>query len=81
MRWYIEATESLMHTDEPESVIQEAVTPPPATALLEDLNHMVFKLRAFMETSDGDYALGVETGLQRAAEMLENVIRRHATGE
>lgn len=49
--------------------------------LLSELAEVVFKLRAFMESSDGDYALGVEMGLQRAADMIENVIRRHSQGD
>jgi hypothetical protein len=27
--------------------------------------------------SEGDYALGIETGMQRVAEMLESIIRRY----
>ena len=37
----------------------------------------MFKLRAFLESSGGDYALGVEAGMQRAADMVENALRRH----
>lgn len=45
--------------------------------VLSDLRDVVFKLRAFMEAEGGDYALGVETGMQRAADMIERVIRTY----
>jgi hypothetical protein len=45
--------------------------------ILEQLNDIVFKLRAFTESVDGDYALGIETGMQRAADMIENIINQH----
>lgn len=51
-----------------------------ATTLVAELADVVFKLRAFMESSDGDFALGIETGMQRAADMIENVLRRHGQG-
>jgi hypothetical protein len=50
-------------------------------SLLEDFGAVIFKLRAFMESSGGEYALGVETGMQRAADMIENVLKRHGQGE
>jgi len=34
-----------------------------------------------MEDSAGDYALGVESGMQRAADMIENLIKRHTKGD
>ncbi len=49
--------------------------------LLADLRDVVFRMRAFCEAEGGDFGLGVETGLQRAADMIENVIRRHTQGE
>lgn len=45
--------------------------------LRRDLHDLVDRLRSIMESSGGDYSLGYETGLQRAAEMIENVLRRH----
>lgn len=76
MRSYIMATEKLTLEDD-QTVIEAAPVPLPDTALLEDLEHIIFKLRAFMESSHGDFALGVEAGMQRAAEMIENVLKRH----
>lgn len=81
MRDFIMATESL---DEPETipVESEPVTESVSDVmLLQELADIVFKLRAFMENDSGDYALGVETGMQRAADMIENVILRHTTGD
>ena len=45
--------------------------------IFEDLKNVTHTLRAFMESSGGDYALGVEDGMQRAAEMIENILKRH----
>ncbi len=50
----------------------------PSPALLSDLRDIAFKLRAFTETaSGGDFALGVEDGMLRAADMVERAIREH----
>jgi tRNA1(Val) A37 N6-methylase TrmN6 len=45
--------------------------------IMGDLQEVVDRLRAFMESSGGDYALGVEDGMQRAAEMIEILLKRH----
>lgn len=45
---------------------------------VNEMRDVVFKLKSFMESSGGDYALGVEHGMQRAAEMIENIIRRYS---
>lgn len=69
--------------DEPEAeaeIATEAAADPLMPIILEDLQNLVFKLRAFTEADGGDFAFGVETGMERAAAMIENVIRRH-TGE
>ena len=52
-----------------------------AAAILAELRDCAFRMRAFCEASGGDFALGVETGMQRCAEMVENLIRRHTGGE
>jgi hypothetical protein len=38
---------------------------------------VVFKLRSFTESQDGEVGFGIELGMQRAADMIENVIARH----
>jgi len=75
MRSFIMAAEPL-NRPEPELLV-ESDEPAPQTSLLVELEDIVFRLRAFMESSNGDYALGVEMGMQRAADMIENVIKRH----
>jgi len=46
--------------------------------MVNECKNIVFKLRAFMEdASGGDYALGIEIGMQRAADMIENLIKRY----
>jgi hypothetical protein len=52
-----------------------------APVLLSDLRDVVFRLRAFTESSeDGDVALGIEIGMQRAADMIERVLRSYEDG-
>lgn len=76
-------TESLIEAEYGQSsgsqeLIVERVAPQPSDAhLLEDLANVVFKLRAFMESSEGDVGLGIEMGMQRAADMIENIINRY----
>lgn len=84
MREYIMASENLNYPEpdvdvEPEPLVETAVCSD--TALIEDLEQVIFKLRAFMETSAGDFALGMESGMQRAADIIERTIRRHQHGE
>lgn len=82
MREYIMATEYLM---QPECVDQEilsdimesSVVPQANTCLLEDLQDVVFRLRAFTESANDEMALGIELGMQRAADMIEHVIFNH----
>jgi hypothetical protein len=62
-----------VETEQAPSPSEDTITP----AVLRDLDEVVFKLRAFMETAGGDYALGVETGMQSAADMIERVIRTY----
>lgn len=59
--------------------VVETVSAPPA--ILSELRDITARLREFCETEAGDYALGVETGMQRAADMIENLIHRHTEGD
>jgi len=80
MRDFIMASERLNAEHEPDAeVIVETSLPP--ESLLEDLNDIVFKLRAFTESREGELGLGVELGMQRAADMIENAIKRHHHGD
>ena len=78
MREFIVATEHLIEQDDVETPTPLAEAIQPDVSLIEDLERIVFKLRAFMESEGGDLALGVEMGMQRAADMIERVIKRHA---
>lgn len=64
-----------------EDFVPVVEVPTPEHPMLEDCRTIVFKLRAFMESAGGDYALGVETGMQQAADMLDSVIKRYSEGD
>ena len=88
MKDSIRLTEELLQfyarVTRPESFVVEEVAEPVAPVehpVLSECRDLVFKLRSCMEDSAGDYALGVETGMQRAADMIENLIRRHEKGD
>lgn len=84
MRNFIVLAESLdessfaITAEEPAQVepVVEEVTP----IILHDLEELATRMRGFMETESGDYALGMEMGMQRAAEMIENLVRRYKEG-
>jgi hypothetical protein len=82
MRDFIMASERLNpeHEQYDEPALMET-RPPPESSLLEDLNDIVFKLRAFTESREGELGLGVELGMQRAADMIESAIKRHHHGD
>jgi hypothetical protein len=80
MREFITVTEMLSNHQPEEPVVlaeTEVSHPIPDVALREDLDRIIFKLRAFMEDCGGEYAQGVEWGMQRAADMIENALNRH----
>jgi hypothetical protein len=88
MKDFISLTEELLacyaSVTRPETVIVEHIVEsevPVEHPLLSECRDLAFKLRSTMEDSAGDYALGVETGMQRAADMIENLIRRHEKGD
>lgn len=69
-----------------EEVTEEApqggiAEPPAAHPIIADLREAVSRLRSAMESVDNqDFALGVETGMQRAADIIERIVDRHANG-
>lgn len=73
-------TEGLLQTehDHSEIAIEKATyqTPQYDVRLREEISDVVFKLRAFMESSEGELGLGIEMGMQRAADMIETVLDR-----
>jgi hypothetical protein len=44
--------------------------------LLDGLRDTIFKLRSYQDPDIGEYSAGVEAGMSRAADMLENLINR-----
>lgn len=65
--------ESETPSSEPEQVVEESVD------VSERLTDLIFKMRAYSEplteSAHGGYCMGVEAGLEMAAEMLENLLR------
>jgi hypothetical protein len=77
MRDFMVITENLIGPDiEQPAIIAETRVVLHGT-ILEDLQDAVFKMRAFTESREGDLGLGIELGMQRAADMIDNVINRH----
>ncbi|RYD78923.1 MAG: hypothetical protein EOP84_13680 [Verrucomicrobiaceae bacterium] len=74
---YIAAPEEVEVEVAPEIVAEVA----PSALILHDLDILVTRMRTFMESESGEYGLGVETGMQQAADMIENLIRRYNTGD
>lgn len=84
MRTFIFLAEALDEAveEEEDTISEEVIVEESQTVLiLGDLADLSQRLRAFMESEGGDYALGVETGMQRAADMIENLIRRYNKGD
>ena len=81
MRNFIEAADgyvSVLNEAINESVEPEVIVPVPSVhPVIADLHNLTFKLRAFMESREGDFGLGVEIGMQRAADMIDNLLHRH----
>lgn len=85
MRTFIYLAESLVDSqyedDEVITTESEVVEESETVLILSDLSDLSQRMRAFMEAESGDYGLGVEMGMQRAAEMIENLIRRYNKGD
>ncbi len=60
----------------PEAIIEETKEPLLNEVIRKELEDLMFKMRAFSENSGGDFAMGVETGMQRSADMIANLIER-----
>jgi len=55
----------------------EPVLPPIINAELDEkLTNLIFKLRSYQDPEIGEYSAGVEAGMNRAADMLQNLINR-----
>lgn len=82
MRGYMRLAESLVlaELDEPapEPAAMPESAPDRAEAILAELREIVSKLRSHTEHgANADEAVGVEIGMQRAADMIERVIGTH----
>jgi len=62
---------------EQEMLTEDCVVSNVRHPVMDELNDICDRLRAYMESAGGEYALGVETGMARAADMIENLMKRH----
>ena len=73
MRRHLNIIESF--EDHSEEIVDVVPVKSDHSALWSDLTELSARLREYMSPDSND--IGVETGMQRAAEMLDNVLRRH----
>ncbi len=68
--------------DEPKPVLTEAdvLREDHRSILKESLQETIFKLRSYADTTGGDYSLGFESGLEMAAEIIENILNKIEDG-
>lgn len=59
-----------------EVIITEDAQVQPHNPLEDEFNRLIFKLRAYQDPDSGDYSAGVEAGMSRAADMIENMLNR-----
>lgn len=83
IRSYIEVvTEMLLKEAAQPTILTEDIAEPVPAAptvdelLEEELNKLIFKLRSYQDPDVGEYAAGMEAGMNRAADMLQNLINR-----
>lgn len=84
MRGFIRLVDDGASCDNQEMVSSDTIVVdfnPKTHQIIVDLENAVFRMRSFCETSEGDYALGVEMGMQMCADMIDNIIKRYNEGE
>ena len=59
-----------------EVIITEDAQVQPQPELEEKIEHLIFKLRSYQDPDSGEYSAGVEAGMSRAADMIENMLNR-----
>lgn len=74
MRRHLNIIESFSHEPEDDIATVDAI-PAASSELQSELVLLSARLREYMSQETGD--IGIETGMQRAADMLDNVLRRH----
>lgn len=57
-------------------MITEASVPVLDSEVDEQIRSLIFKLRSYRDPEPGEFADGVESGMSRAAEMIENLLER-----
>jgi hypothetical protein len=82
MQSYIRIAENITSTED--EVLSGDLTPVVESQadqimyLLEDLDNMIFRLKSYRELNENqNYALGIEEGLNLAAEMLARVTEKY----
>lgn len=81
IRKYIEITESLSMIPQeliPQPVVFEPPVPEPQldADIETKLEDLIFKLSSYQDPDMGEYSAGVEAGMTRAADMLQNLLNR-----
>ncbi len=59
-----------------EVIITEDAQVQPHNPLDDEINRLIFKLRSYQDPDSGEYSAGVEAGMSRAADMIENMLNR-----
>lgn len=75
MRKTLNILESLEQQSDENTEVHEKPVYPDVSELISDLQLLSSRLREYMSSEAGD--IGIETGMQQAADMLDNVLRRH----
>jgi hypothetical protein len=88
MREFMEIALSYSNEAQQPELLEEEVIPFPSPRVIEehpllsDLRNLVSTLRGHMEDDDNqERAVGVEMGMNRAADMIENLLRRQSGEE
>ncbi len=80
IRNYIEITSQMITESEEvlheEVIITEDAQVPTPNPIEDQMDNLIFKLRSYQDPDSGEYAAGVEAGMSRAADMIENMLNR-----
>jgi hypothetical protein len=81
IRKFIDLTESLVIPPMPmqQPVVLEPEVPDQPELedeLVQDMEKLIFKLRSYQDPDIGEYSAGVEAGMNRAADMVQNLLNR-----
>jgi hypothetical protein len=80
IRNYIEIASTMLTESEEvvrdEVIITEDTQVQPQNDLENEFNRLIFKLRSYQDPESGEYSAGMEAGMSRAADMIENMLTR-----